>query len=126
MKAAFTDIDIEAARLFKPAGGMLAGLLPWLQGQSVQWGRLRDGPFTRWRSNPDAFDTDDPATVGCMLAQFREAAGQPGARPVVIDELSENVWRPHWMMTVAPHRSVMATTEGGAIVSAMRRLKETP
>jgi hypothetical protein len=118
MKAAFTDIDIEAARLFKPAGGMLAGL----QGQSVQWGRLRD----RWRSNPDAFDTDDPATVGCMLAQFREAAGQPGARPVVIDELSENVWRPHWMMTVAPHRSVMATTEGGAIVSAMRRLKETP
>lgn len=49
------DIDIEAAQLFRPAGGMLAGWRGSRDGIIHVRQRLRDGV----EATPDAYDTDD-------------------------------------------------------------------
>ena len=106
MKAEPTDIDREAARLFAPAPGMRS----WLHCDGVPSRILSDSPITRW-----AIDTDDPATVGCMLAQVEDAAGE-SVEMVRYSCLAEAVW------TCGPPGAT-GRTRGAALVAAMRVLK---
>lgn len=86
MKPDPTDLDREAATLFRPAPGMRA----WFLHDGTPSRILNDGGMARWErggcdfavetSGPlglDALDTDDPATLGCMLAQVLDA--RPGS-----------------------------------------------
>ena len=136
MKTQPTALDREAAELFDCVDGMRAA---WLcRGAAGVPRRLR---YTWERicddgKEPDAIDADDPATVGCMLAQ--------------VGERVDSIWlQPLWRVSIpadAPyHGETMATvtgrvwsvmtstgsagdgpTEGAALVAAMRALKSTP
>lgn len=66
MKTTLTALDMEAARLFRATGGMLAGWRGSRDGRRPFWERLSDGT----EATPDAFDTDDPATSGAMVEQL--------------------------------------------------------
>lgn len=86
-----TELDREAAIFFKPARGMRVRTTE----EPREWGIVlfyaadEDGlwpdaaAWTPGGANTrvhlferiEALDTDDPATVGCMLAQVEEAAG---------------------------------------------------
>lgn len=121
MKTEPTDIDREAARLFVCVDGMRAGwcytsitVVP--PRNRCMWERVcYDG------KEPDALDTDDPATVGCMLAQVEAVVGKP------IDT---------WMSTKGPMPELPYSVESGpyvtigrgatrghALLAAMRGLK---
>lgn len=107
MKAAPTDIDREAARLFTVGRGMTygrecAGSVVWnvSHGQDVE---------------ADAIDTDDPATVGCMLAQVEQAEGLG---------MTVEVYRvgAGWFSTDC-RCGAGGPTRGAALVAAMRQIK---
>ena len=130
MKTEPTDIDREAARLFVPAPGMRV----WFLHDGTPSRILNGAGAARWErggsdfavetSGPlglDALDTDDPATVGCMLAQVETVAGKP------IDT---------WMSTKGPMPELpyavesgpyvtigRGATRGHALLAAMRGLK---
>lgn len=73
-----------------------------------------------------AFDTDDPATVGCMLAQVESSV--PGAAVSIADRMHslpcEDERR---SMVIVEHNGTQTTatgpTRGAALVAAMRALK---
>lgn len=81
VKARPSELDREAAHLFSPAPGVRA----WVHGA---WARgvpstlddstvfLPEGSsYGLIRGAAEAFDTDDPATVGVMLVQVEQAEG---------------------------------------------------
>lgn len=83
IKAQPGELDREAARLFSPAPGVRA----WVHGA---WARgvpstlddstvfLPEGSsYGLVRGAAEAFDTDDSATVGVMLAQVEAACSKP-------------------------------------------------
>jgi len=70
MKTKPTETDREAGRVFVP----LAAMRVMWSATSKRWDRVADG--TAHTGHPFAIDTDDPATVGCMLAQVEAAAGE--------------------------------------------------
>lgn len=84
MKTQPTEIDCQAVQLFTPAPGMHVAYS--LRG-SVEWGRciMTEAEMKLcseyWTAHTVvgvsivAIDTDDPATVGVMLAQVEAAAG---------------------------------------------------
>ncbi len=134
MKTQPTDIDREAASLFEPAPGMRVAYRSIFHGRAkMEWCRVRDGRNCIY-GGVDGIDTDDPATVGCMLAQVEERGGGV-------------IWtQPHWRVSIpddAPYHgkttatiigrswSVMTIdgvvgdgpTEGAALVAVMRKLK---
>ena len=69
-----------------------------------------------------AIDTDDPATVGCMLAQVEDAAGT--------DDVSVEKLRPYGrgfaVFIRGSYSHAPGPTKGAALVAAMRALKSTP
>ena len=128
MKTEPTALDREAATLFTPAPGMRAIMSDSLFGG--RWVRIagcyETSPDT-WDAygkdwwGMDALDTDDPATVGCMLAQVETVAGKP------LDT---------WMSTKGPMPELpyavesgpyvtigRGATRGHALLAAMRGLK---
>ena len=126
MKTEPTDIDREAARLFVPAPGMRV----WFLHDGTPSRILNGAGAARWErggsdfavetSGPlglDALDTDDPATVGCMLAQVEEAEGL--GIPVEV-YLSTPDW---WTTDCRGHGG---PTRGAALVAAMKALKSDP
>ena len=129
MKTEPTDIDRKAASLFTPAPGMRVwraitadtlsepGMVLEVDSQSAG---IRTDSGWSWFSIA-AIDADDPATVGCMLAQVEAVAGKP------IDT---------WMSTKGPMPDLpyavesgpyvtigRGATRGHALLAAMRRLK---
>ena len=135
MKTEPNDIDKEAAALFKPAPGMRAIKSDSLFGG--RWVRIAvadenlagcyEAGVDTWEVyikdwwGMDALDTDDPATVGCMLAQVEAVVGKP------IDT---------WMSTKGPMPELpyavesgpyvtigRGATRGHALLAAMRGLK---
>ena len=76
MKTAPTELDREAATLFTPIPGMRVWI-DWSLPHEDSWG---DGAWLRivegqWVDHVAAPDLDDPATVGCMLAQVASFPG---------------------------------------------------
>lgn len=137
MKTEPTAIDREAATLFAPAPGMRVHAWGrWVRVATDDYGlRECDEVVTDAHSSVgvDALDTDDPATVGCMLAQVRERVGSIWLQPL---------WRVSIPADAPYHGETMATvtgrvwsvmtstgsagdgpTEGAALVSAMRAIK---
>ena len=115
MKTEPTETDRLAAQLFAPAGGMRAAWRGERNGVRPVWERLRDGS----EATPDFYDTDDPATVGCMLAQVEDVAGYP------VDAWSHSR---HAGTEFEIDRYDGATlgsgpTRGAALVEAMRAMK---
>lgn len=118
IKAQPSELDREAARLFSPAPGVRA----WVHGA---WARgvpstlddstvfLPEGSsYGLVRGAAEAFDADDPATVGCMHAQVEQAEGVglevyslPGG----------------WFGTSCPGEG--GRTRGAALVAAMQHFK---
>ena len=118
MKTSPTDLDREAATLFRPAGGMRAGWVLEKIEPGTFWQSLRDDSD----ATPDFYDTDDPATVGVMLAQVRAASGHPCLHVVASDPDPDGaVW---WSV---PRRFAgrysFSRTEGAALVAVMRALR---
>ena len=131
MKTEPTDIDREAALLFVLAPGMRAsysrrGLLGWgwlIDTDEGLWLFCENWPgFTVDSVDIDALDTDDPATVGCMLAQVEDAAGT--------DDVSVEKLRPYGrgfaVFIRGSYSHAPGPTKGAALVAAMRALKSTP
>jgi hypothetical protein len=136
MKTQPTDIDRKAAELFISARRMRV----WIRGPigdipvtvvsdtrfngdsqcvrdggngGVHSGALSESwHWIPWP--PVAIDTDDPATVGCMLAQVEAAVGD--GVPVEMHRISGR-----WWQTDAPGEG--GPTRGAALVAAMRKLK---
>ena len=124
MKTTPTDIDRKAARLFTPAPGMRV----WQTAEARTIGPRRvievdendiktEGGWSRLPIC--AIDTDDPATVGCMLAQVEDVAGYP------VDAWSHSR---HAGTEFEIDRYDGATlgsgpTRGAALVEAMRAMK---
>ena len=109
MKTKPTETDREAGRVFVP----LAAMRVMWSATSRRWERVADG--TAHTGCPFAIDTDDPATVGCMLAQVEAAAG-----PVV---LIWDAWKDgmtHYVVRYLDKWS--GPTRGAALVAAMRAL----
>ncbi len=141
MKASPTDIDREAARVFQPAPGM-RGILDY-RAFGGMWVRVKtvtpslvsgwyDAFPGEWHANaPEfsrfaAFDTDDPATVGCMLAQVRVA--HPSRSVSVVDRRHTLPGEDDRRFQVLVHHGGTHTTAAGptcgaALVAAMRALK---
>ena len=127
MKTEPTDIDREAAGLFNAAPGMRVVYVSSVNGRrKLEWCRVRDGASGVYGA-PDALDTDDPATVGCMLAQVDSLAEGCGVtiadRRRTIPGDSERRF-----MVVIDHAEGHQTTatgpsRGAALVAAMRKLK---
>lgn len=119
MKTEPTQLDREAAGLFNCDDGMRAGVqvcIPLPGGLRWEWDR--DGIC------PAALDTDDPATVGCMLAQLERhgavtvvdrlhSLGEPDRRFMVIVERN-----------VAEQETATGPTRGAALVAMARNLAE--
>jgi hypothetical protein len=133
VKPAPTPIDREAATLFQAVAGMRAC------NAGGEWGRLAEADWAgavllhrRFDSmalhgaHIDAIDTDDPATVGCMLAQVREADGGPMG---FIRPHRENPWSGEPPEFAYSQSDGMARhfgpTTGAALVAAMRALRGT-
>lgn len=79
MKTTPTELDREAAGLFKTAPGVRAWRTfghDWVRIMNEDWCAV--DVYDAWVSDYavahlSALDTDDPATMGCMLAQVEEA-----------------------------------------------------
>jgi hypothetical protein len=123
MKREPTEIDREAAGLFAPAPGMRA----WSRGACGRIiGDCRVTPFDSTATIVFdgggysaaaivyAFDTDDPATVGCMLAQVRAVHGWASA--------FTGLYGGQWV-ACTPFVAYPGVTEGAALVAAMREAK---
>ena len=122
MKVEPTDPDREAARLFNPAPGMR------VFNAYSGWGRLAEAAWAgttliHWATDSlavagharvDAIDTDDPATVGCMLAQVDAAAGT--------DDVSVEKLKPYGrgfaVFIRGSYSHAPAPTRGAALVAA--------
>lgn len=130
MKTEPTDIDREAARLFAPAPGMRV----WTRHAK---GRLvdHDGKYGTvtgegsWEAMAVvlAIDTDDPATVGCMLAQVM-AADTSDPRVFEAFYHSHADTRPPtgrgWTVTIGDlHNCGIDGRIGAALVDTMAALK---
>lgn len=132
MKTEPTDIDREAATLFTPAPGMRT----WqaadactigprrvieAEASGAEWIAIRTEGGWSWLP-VCALDTDDPATVGCMLAQVEDAAGT--------DDVSVEKLRPYGrgfaVFIRGSYSHAPGPTRGAALVAAMRALKSTP
>lgn len=126
MKIQPNGADREAARLFKPAGGML---FAWLNASGHWvWERVADWHDGRWPveglvpGEGAVFDTDDPATVGCMLVQAEAAIrGFMVAR----DVMGNGKWRAWGNVWDKNDHTVFidGSTRGAALVAAMRALR---
>jgi hypothetical protein len=110
MKREATETDREAAGLFSVAPGMRAGWRGSRNGVSPVWERLLDGT----EATPDYLDTDDPATLGCMLAQVRAVHGWASA--------FTGLYGGQWV-ACTPFVAYPGVTEGAALVAAMREAK---
>lgn len=125
MKTEPTDIDREAARLFRIEVRMRA-FTEFARGTVINADQMNDGTICvtlvgdgtyEALGRPIAIDTDDPATVGCMLAQVEAAAG-----PVV---LIWDAWKDgmtHYVVRYLDKWS--GPTRGAALVAAKRALAE--
>ena len=123
MKITPTETDRLAAQLFAPAGGMRAAWRGERNGVRPVWERLRDGS----ESTPDAYDADDPATAGQMLAQVE--AVRPGQAVSILDRLHLlPVAEEHRFLVLVEHDGAQAVTtgptRGAALVAAKRALAE--
>lgn len=135
-----TELDREAAIFFKPAVGMSVRttyeprewgvVLFYAEDEEGLWPEgaawTPGGANTRVHlfERIEALDTDDPATVGCMLAQVEDAAGA----------LIVSLWWGWWSVggrveyvaqwqrggTIHTHRG---PTRAAALVAAMKALK---
>lgn len=117
MKTTPTDIDREAARLFTVGRGMTYGRECAGAVGAVVW-NVSHGQDVE----ADAIDTDDPATVGVMLAQVEMAYG---ARVDAtwrwrLNGIAEYVVR---IETSATVHAAHGPTRSTALVAAMRQLK---
>ena len=120
MKTTPTETDREAAQLFAPSGGMRAAWRGERNGVRPVWERLRDGS----EATPDFYDTDDPATVGCMVAQVEAAAGAPVELWHCPDDPPDAA---HVVFVRDPSfESFCSPTRGAALVAAKRALAEAP
>lgn len=124
MKAEPTDVDREAAHLFVPAPGMRVFMARarWLETGRIiasddaeHWVVCESNVSVLLSTRPDAVDTDDPATVGCMLAQVEDAAGEP----VEMVRYSFHAYAV-WTCNLP---GAYGWTRGAALVAAMRVLK---
>lgn len=132
MKTTPTDLDREAARLFKPAPGMR------VFNADCGWGRVAEAAWagttlTHWSSDSmavdgarvDAIDADDPATVGCMLAQVEQLATLDD----IMDRWPDPADNDRWMLIATAHETqdtfdrLFAPTLGALMVAAMRTIK---
>jgi len=143
MKTTPTDIDREAAILFSPAPGMRAftcgaiydgergrviavpeGLCIALESLKIE---MRDG--TAPLMSIIAIDTNDPATVGCMLAQVEQAANHTLSEVADNGEDYRRPERRHVVMVWSArencerHEAAHGPTRGAALVAAMRKFK---
>lgn len=134
MKTEPTDIDREAALLFVLAPGMRAsysrrGLLGWgwlIDTDEGLWLFCENWPgFTVDSVDIDALDTDDPATVGCMLSQVEDAAA---ARVDLVWQWSGKgvvEWRAQWQRDDDIGVGHSGPTRGAALVAAMRSINKS-
>lgn len=114
MKTTQAEVDREAGQVFVPWPAMR---VMWTA-TSRRWERVADG--TAHTGHPFAIDTDDPATVGVMLAQVE--AANPGRAVIVSARVpvpSEDVY------CVVAHGEgeptiALGPTRGAALVAAMR------
>lgn len=145
MKTTPTALDIEAASLFKPAPGMRA----WcrIEGAEVVARFLRRDPVTMHAHafaeglsmhltealahdfDVVAIDTDDPATVGVMLAQVEDESRLARADEDARAELMA-CWNDFksagWRVANQSERGFVGPrcpTRGAALVAAMKALK---
>jgi hypothetical protein len=127
MKTEPRDIDREAARLFVPAPGMRVWFLHYGTPSRI----LNGAVIARWERvcydfavetsgllGLDALDTDDPATVGCMLAQVEDAAGK-SVEMVRYSFRALTIW-------ACDPLGAYGWTRAAALVAAMRALKGDP
>jgi hypothetical protein len=127
MKTEPNEVDREAASLFEPAPGMRVAYRSIFHGRvKVEWCRVRDGRNCIY-GGVDAIDTDDPATVGCMLAQVEDAA--EGSGVTIADRRLTIPGDQHRrFMVVIDHAEGHQTTatgqtRGAALVAVMRNMK---
>lgn len=127
-----TDLDREAAIFFKPARGMRVRTTyePREWGVVLFYAEDEDGlwpdaaAWTPGGANNrvhlferiEALDTDDPATVGCMIDQVEQAEGNNTS--VEVYRMS-NEW--YWFTQNRCGRD--SSTRGAALVAAMKALK---
>jgi hypothetical protein len=125
MKTEPTALDREAAQFFSPAGGMRAAWRRERNGVRPAWERLRDGS----EATPDFYDTDDPATVGCMLAQVEQAANHTLSEVADNGDDHRRPERRHAVMVWSArggcerHEAAHGPTRGAALVAAMRQIR---
>lgn len=144
MKTTPTDIDREAAQLFVAAPGMRVQVdaqddalvrIDWCRVAESTWAgglllhRLSSSQALASCVDIVAIDTDDPATVGCMLAQVEQAANH------TLSEVADNgddhrrperrhavmVWSAH--KNCERHEAAHGPTRGAALVAAMRQIR---
>lgn len=121
MKTAPTEIDRKAGRAFVPWHAMR---VMWTA-TSTRWERTADG--TAHTGHPFAIDTDDPATVGQMLAQVE--AVRPGQAVSIVDRLHSLPGDAERRFAVLVEHDGTQTvaagpTRGAALVAAKRALAE--
>lgn len=136
MKTEPTDIDREAARRFVPTPGMrvLATGEEWARLAMAEWAGSvlahweNHGQAERNHITVFALDTDDPATVGCMLAQVEQAEGI-GISVTIVDRLVTTPGDPDRRFAVLVSNMdgiqdvFTGPTRGAALVAAMRAFK---
>lgn len=135
MKTEPTDIDREAASLFRLTPGMRAWWPVDVEIDDMFFGvpslaRLcNDRLIDPSSETPVAIDTDDPATVGCMLAQVEQAANHTLSEVADNGEDHRRPERRHAVMVWSArancerHEAAHGPTRGAALVAAMRKLK---
>ena len=113
MKTEPTETDREAARLFD---ANCRGLRVYLAG--IGW-CIVSTVRSHFRVEADAIDTDDPATVGVMLAQVDEALDAVGCPGAYL-----HPWAGGWAVRRGTAlRRYPGPTKGAALVAAMKALK---
>lgn len=130
MKTEPTDTDREAARLFTPAPGMRA-CSPYTHGRVAGVGIAPDGVTHAALTGEGgfealaevvAFDTDDPATVGAMLAQLRAAAPGLGTGVLHTRPMPTTEDPGRWAVVSCGLPMAWGLTEGAAVVAAMKEV----
>lgn len=126
-----TDLDRLAAEFFEPVPGMRVFVFAAGGGDtrvSSRWLRVTE-PCFAWPGGldcDDAIDTDDPATVGCLVDQIE--ALRPDQSVTVVDRLHVlpgEVERRFMVLVWSADCETATTgpTRGAALVAAMRALK---
>lgn len=113
MKRTPTELDIKAAKLFRVTRGMTYGRVS-MRGEQLRasW-CVASGPVDFDDCTDLIIDTDDPATIGAMLAQVVDAWGGSRRRRWV-----GRMWGGHWTCCVGGVE-IHGPTEAAAIVAAM-------